>query len=193
MGYTHYWRRPRNARPKEFESWAQDVTRLIDSGLYDFALCGGDGKGLPEVDHACVDFNGDAEMGQDCENFLVMRNVKPHPHQEIDSRGHFLDFCKTNREPYDLLVCAALIRLAVHFPAWPIESDGSSAEWGPAIRLCERVFEEETFLPDGVPYHGCQFCPSGTAMHAGSYLPGGTWTELCDECFRSMALDPRRA
>jgi hypothetical protein len=69
-----------------------------------------------------------------------------------DTSGHrWWDACQTNRQPYDLVVCAVLIRAGTHYgPSVRISSDGGWdgtvidgrrwAEWVPARRLVVELF-----------------------------------------------------
>lgn len=146
MGYTHYWYREKEADRDAFKSWSEDVIRLADSGRLDFAVCGGDGTGLPEITEDVVCFNGDGANGLDHETFRIAR-VHEDPYSFADEDGLLFDFCKTARKPYDLLVCAALIRAKVYFPRWRVSSDGDPEDWEDAAALCRDVFHEEAAIP----------------------------------------------
>src|SRR4051812_1585992 len=126
MGYTHYWKWNTLPDAGRFAQWSEDVKTLIDSlFLYPeltggtLKICGPDGVGSPIVTDSKVAFNGDDEADEAHESFIVdLHNPKPlvtllgptFP----DDISLFDSFCKTAREPYDLVVTASLIRLAYH-------------------------------------------------------------------------------
>ncbi len=84
----------------------------------------GDGAGnlsplnTPEFSSKAVVFNGVGENSH--ETFYIEK-------KDID-----LNFCKTARKPYDLLVCACLIA-AADILNYTISSDGNLNDWQPAI------------------------------------------------------------
>lgn len=159
MGYTHYWERPRELDTQRFERFRRDVARLLDhlpahttsaGGYYADAtvkVCGADGTGEPIINGLEVVFNGDAaayhenDGGLHHETFYMPRVLEPHPGQQPDERGRYFDFCKTARKPYDLVVTAALLAFAHHFPAPEtlVNSDGDAGEWTAGLALCRRV------------------------------------------------------
>jgi hypothetical protein len=64
MGYNHYWHREEAIESSLFEKIAFDFERLIlpleDAGV---RLAGYDGRGLPQIDHSGIVFNGVEECG----------------------------------------------------------------------------------------------------------------------------------
>jgi hypothetical protein len=60
-------------------------------------------------------------------------------------------FCKTQWQPYDVVVCAVLLRAALTIPGFDIESDGGwgEPEWMAARSLYESVFGE---VPSTEPF-----------------------------------------
>jgi hypothetical protein len=64
MGYQHYWHREEEINSSLFERIALDFERLIlpleDAGV---RLTGYDGRGLPQIDHSGIVFNGVEECG----------------------------------------------------------------------------------------------------------------------------------
>jgi hypothetical protein len=168
-----------------------DVIRLLDSGLYGCRICGPEGSGEPIVTADCVSFNGDAEArtqgpwGRDDlshESFDLPRTLDPADYRGKPRRGRYFQFCKTARKPYDVLVTAALVRLAHRFPAWPIRSDGDPADWRPGMDLCRAVFGAAE-LPEGVrlgPCAGLLHPCCHEATHAVYIHPRRV--EMCDGC-----------
>lgn len=148
--YTHYWKWDAPLDPQAFVDWSADVRLLAQhlpehsitaGGYYDHAplKIGGpnnEGTGDPVFSPGMVGFNGsgidplgDEELS--CSVFSIRRE---HMQQR------FYDFCPTGRKPYDLLICAALIRLKIHFPSIKVGSDGVPREWLQAVRLCQQLF-----------------------------------------------------
>jgi hypothetical protein len=69
--------------------------------------------------------------------------------QQAAELGYWWNSCKTNWKPYDLVVCAILIRAHQHLPdAFVFDSDGHWNDpcWRDAQDLIARVFG-----PDAVP------------------------------------------
>lgn len=160
MGYTHYWARPREIPAGVFGRIRRDVERVLaalpervpEGCAYAGAplrVCGGDGHGAPEVTGALVAFNGDAGAGMDYEAFWL-------PRLDSDGRDYWVrrnegsrpvklcwEFCKTERRPYDLAVCAALLVAKLHLgDRFLVSSDSGSMEagaWPVARELVARV------------------------------------------------------
>jgi hypothetical protein len=191
MGYTHYWERPEVLPKRKFAAWADDVRRLIGGSGLEGRLAGGDGTGEPEITADRVCLNGAAVFAEDYETFGIER-VYPEPYPDAEPRYHHYrdgrrpsrtrkvhDFCKTAREPYDLIVAAALIRLAIHVPRCRVTSDGGTAEWGPALELCEAVYGTGHDFPITLRRDTCQRC-GVLATRAGHVA--GAWRRLCAPC-----------
>ncbi|MCZ7608453.1 MAG: hypothetical protein M5U25_20905 [Planctomycetota bacterium] len=146
MGYTHYWSRPKRALDaRRFMRFVEDVRKLLAvlpersssaGGHYadePLRIAGWDGEGEPDLLVGHVAFNGVGEMSH--ETFRVdhvLRDVMPF-------KGRYAECCKTNRKPYDLLVCAALMALKRHFPEVRVLSDGTREDWAEARMFYERV------------------------------------------------------
>lgn len=152
MGYTHYWKWNTLPDPGRFAQWSEDVKTLIDSlFLYPeltggaLNICGPDGTGSPVLTATKVAFNGDEAEDEAHESFIIDLH-SPKPLSALlgatfpDDMALFDSFCKTAREPYDLVVTAALIRLAHHFPDVEISSDGWLEDWQEGSQLCQQIF-----------------------------------------------------
>ena len=138
MGYTHYWSNP--GIPTElWSAFRSDVTRILDQYQNmepDYPLAGPRGQGAPEVTVERIALNGQEPL--DHEPFII-----------TPAAGW--EFCKTNWKPYDVVVCAALLRAALTIPGLDIDSDGGWEEppWAAARALYEGVFGEN---PTAVPF-----------------------------------------
>lgn len=141
MGYTHYWRFDRDASPlgdrrKGLAVAGEKVRRVIEmSGV---SIRGWEGVGEPEFTQELVAFNGDAEMGEDHESFVVRLEEEQHEDEGLRSwqmMNKGFGFCKTQRKPYDIVVCCALIALSESLEGFMVSSDGGAGDWSNAFRL----------------------------------------------------------
>lgn len=131
MGWTHSWRRPTELPADRFAAAAADWRRVQDKVCV--AIAGFDGTGEPQVDDEHIVFNGEAPHC--CEPFEVARI-------EFDRRGcHTVaSFCKTEHQPYDICVQAALIILKHHLgDAINVTSDGEDEDWQTGRRAVQDV------------------------------------------------------
>lgn len=124
MGYTHYWSLTVND-PGYQAVWPQlvaDTARIIDAvRRAGITITGPHGTGLPILDPAtAISFNGDHDTSQDADTFQL-----PVPEPGGDQPRWIANFCKTNRQPYDLAVTATLLRAHLLAPhALALSSDG---------------------------------------------------------------------
>jgi hypothetical protein len=126
MGYTHDWRIYRPIDAETFRMIRDDIARIIRSAK--IALGNESGVGRPVLADDCIAFNGSKRAGEDCESFVLL----------LGDDGP--DFCKTNRNPYDLVVTAALIVMKHHHgDSIRVSSDGEPEEWQPSRDLCQSV------------------------------------------------------
>ena len=141
MGYTHYWNLKKV--PKDIEKQYLNVLldlQVINRNLppysttaggafknYPIVLRDGGGEGSPEFSNECISFNGDGKLGLHHESFYFDKD-------QIDFR-----FCKTNRKPYDFVVCLALLSIKNHIEGFEFSSDGTFEDWKPAIQFYENT------------------------------------------------------
>lgn len=133
MGYTHYWT-PKKVSEDKFKDFARTCKELYKNlpkttdtaGGYhlddQLEIRGWDGTGKPTFTLKEISFNGNSERNLDHETFRIAFN-------EFE-----WSFCKTERKPYDLLVCACLIA-ARDIMGWEVRSDGNIFGWKPAIEF----------------------------------------------------------
>ena len=160
MGYTHYWTRPTELDAKKFTEFANIVRTILDhlpeqtrsaGGYYGeapLALAGPEGTGPAQVDEQSVAFNGAGQFAH--ETFALERVFTPwHRRQAPGPDGRWGAFCKTDRKPYDLAVCAALIALRRVFgPEVTVQTDGQEGDWQPALEFYRQRFGEEVGFSD---------------------------------------------
>lgn len=107
--------------------YANDPLLIYDEG------CGG---GPPIVNENLVRFNG---KGRKHHNRYVYEGLGHETFQLW--RDTYGNDCNTARKPYDLVVCAVLIRLAYWFPEGvEITTEGTPEDWEPARELVTRLF-----------------------------------------------------
>lgn len=90
-----------------------DVETIIEASRV--SINGWDGNGTPVINLNEILLNGSAADGEDCETFLI-------------TNGNQYSFCKTNRNPYDLVVATILQRIHNLYPEFQISSDGGNDE-----------------------------------------------------------------
>jgi hypothetical protein len=143
MGYTHYYHFKKNI--KDFNSASKEVKTLLeeatpktftywgDKKRKTLKICGGNGEDKPVFGNKYLCFNGERYKGLDYEGFFLDGTTE---HQ----------FCKTARQPYDVAVCLALLRLKdMYGDDFEYSSDGYcpmdtnnynglESEWKKAVR-----------------------------------------------------------
>jgi hypothetical protein len=159
--YTHYWTREAGSEidPETWGRITKDVSALLANLPAKTDTAGGyhakdplkvvldQGKRAPaKVNDEEIYFNGAGKLGYET---FVFERITPEPERwERDGRQ---DFCKTDRRPYDLAVCATLLVIHRHAPGFAkIESDGTPAEWEPARRLVREVLGYDPALPPDI-------------------------------------------
>lgn len=147
MGYTHYWRRPKELDQETFKLFVGDVKRILKAVYGKIPLSGPTGDGLkkPQLTSNSIAFNGVGPNSH--ESFVIDRVFQPQEWQKPKEDGLYFDFCKTARKPYDLAVCAVLLAFKFHFgDVIKVSSDGglSEGEWNPAVDLVKSIFDKET-------------------------------------------------
>jgi len=153
MGYSHFWK---FTGAKVTETDVVEVTILLKKcieklngkvlypnwvekpDLVPLVLRGGDGTGEPVLNGEEIHFNGDASTDNACESFDLAPETRKdmsttvnwHDGRRILSSTNRFHFCKTDREPYDTVVCLALLCLKRRLgDDVQINSDGHHKEW----------------------------------------------------------------
>lgn len=100
MGFTRYWRRPRELDEVTFSEFAaacKDVCTSSDQPLSEATFT-----------EEMVSFEGNPG----CEPFMIERVSS----RRIEREGLVSEFCKTQQLPYDKVVEKCLVLLKDHFP-----------------------------------------------------------------------------
>lgn len=131
MGYTHYWKEAENKKisKRDLENAIKMMGRIINDNR-DIVACWY-GEDEPIVTEKDVNFNGKGNLK--CENFVM----------SVYWDGS-LNYCKTCRNPYDIVVVACLAVLK-HYcgDAIKITSDGNTEEeLNPGIELARQYIPE---------------------------------------------------
>ena len=128
MGYTHYFESDDDRVPVDIIIELQDICEK--TGI---PLCAKYDSDLPPTfSSELICFNGVEESG--CDDFVL-----------DFSGGSLSGFCKTNRKPYDLVVCICLLALSHKLPHFSFSSDGiwGDGEWdGQWDRASDCLVEE---------------------------------------------------
>jgi hypothetical protein len=149
--YTHYFEITK--RPGQV-LWAQlmlDVQKLLNNlptceeleqlGVENndrIILRGPMGDKKPVCNSQRISFNGDAAKGMYHESFTLL------PKKMVDS-------CKTDRKPYDFIVCAVLILAYNHLRyIVRVGSDGDAYDWDPALSYVRQYILPGAILPVGI-------------------------------------------
>lgn len=123
MGYTHYWHFAGKIAPKELkdgETRFANAVKLIkvlrkEVEKRGVELAGGLGDGEPKINNSLVWFNG--------------KDKDAHETFRISIEDGESDFCKTNRKPYDVMVCLCLLAFKDAFGEdFSYTSDGITRE-----------------------------------------------------------------
>lgn len=103
----------------------------------------GERRQAPRVTAALIAFNGPGSEG--CEDFELRRA----PGGRRGGDGPVSSFCKTERRPYDQVVCAVLASVRSHVPpeVFTVRSDGTEADWREALDWASALLDRPLAFP----------------------------------------------
>jgi hypothetical protein len=128
MGFTRYWKSSTAFDPAAFAEFASDARRIVDAArLGDIDIAGPLGEGDPVLTDEEIALNGRGDNGH--ETFAIGANDGPIS----------FDFCKTARKPYDVVVCAILLRAERHL-GLSVSGDGDEEDDRPGHEVVARLF-----------------------------------------------------
>jgi len=155
MGYTHYWERNPN-RTASFE----EISYMVFTDLAERIIKTAEEQGIKIADRFGEELGGwlidDTEVslnGFDNERYETFAWYKKCPEAKEwwdtgKNTNWFSDFCKTNRNPYDVVVTALLIALKQAYGAnIGVRSDGNAEDWEEGLRLFETATRQPASLP----------------------------------------------
>jgi hypothetical protein len=140
MGHTHYWKRKRDFDPELFVDAMRDCKSICQR----LEIPLGSWLGVPDehplFDAEQVTFNGQGDDAH--ETFLMQQSFGIGDMDASTSPDKIVhDFCKTAKKPYDLAVMCCLVIFKSYLgDAIVVTSDGTQAEWQPAIDKIGEVF-----------------------------------------------------
>lgn len=133
MGYTRYWE---NTDTK-YDDTTIDVVKAIITIAekdYNIIIKGPDGTGDPVINHKSIGLNGDRSHNLDCESFIIPNGT-----------DFGFDFCKTARQPYDIVVNAVIQLMKKKNVITKCSSDGDNQE-KEATNLLSKAIKEATTM-----------------------------------------------
>lgn len=141
MGYTHYWTFDRKVaslpeRKRGFALAGEKIRKVM--AMSGVETRGWDGSGQPEVTESLISFNGDGDAGEDHESFVVELEDRAYEDEGMrkwQSLRPGFGFCKTQRKPYDLVVCCSLMALSESLEGFKVSSDGDEGDWSEAFEF----------------------------------------------------------
>lgn len=110
MGFTRYY----DGNVTITDQLVADVEKIISEAPC--AINGWDGTGEPVVTTEEIRLNGNELNDESCETLL------------IENGNQSWGFCKTARQPYDLVVATILRRVKFFNPSFDVSSDGGNEE-----------------------------------------------------------------
>lgn len=143
MGYTHYWIRPVEIDKEIFKTIKEEMEIAIERLPVVIGNGAGDEKFKPEND--CIIFNG---YGNDDshETFYFPQkgaSVELYTDRPFNEK-RVLEFCKTGKKPYDLVVMVCLLIAKWHLKSdISISSDGDSKDWETGFNAYKWIFGED--------------------------------------------------
>lgn len=182
MGYTHYWKSARGIDAGKKEAFLDAVRKVLaHPSCPKVSLEYDEPDEAPQVDDACVRFNGIGDEG--CETFSLDL-----------ARPIGFEFTKTRQRPYDVAVTAVLT-LAHHVdPDWlEIISDGGAVEWAEGVWLAQQVVPEaknplkdsaqdENEDPGNGPAKACPRCASSVVTRQPHLDREALLGYTCNDC-----------
>ena len=155
MGYTHYWRRPKELPVEKWAAFITDVQAVLENlpehsesaGGYHsedpLIIAGGHAEGDPEINEERIWTNGGGPGDLGHETCGIPRVYEPMEYETPDELGRYSDFCKTARKPYDLFVCSILALFKHHFgDDVRVGSDGDLEDWTPILPTLNKALPQ---------------------------------------------------
>lgn len=152
MGYSHAWKRPKVIDEGVYSKIQKDMLSVLELlppecpvTALPIRIMDGYGIYAPAISSHHFYFNGDAAENLDCEAFAFNRVMVPWEWQKPDQRGLYYTWCKTQRLPYDLAVCACLLIASYHLKdQFVFQTDAGSLSgpvWLSAIETASQALE----------------------------------------------------
>lgn len=142
MDYTHYWIRPVEIDKEIFKTIKGEMEIAIER--LPVVIGNGTGNGKFKPGNDCVIFNG---YGDDSNEFFYFPQkgaaIELYTDRPFNEK-RVLEFCKTGKKPYDLVVMVCLLIAKWHLKSdIIIHSDGDSQDWEAGFNAYKRIFGED--------------------------------------------------
>lgn len=150
MGYTHYWRLNREGNQEAYSAALVDIAEIVRHAPV--PLGGGDCDVAEpvELSDEAICFNG---VGPDGHEPFVLMNRLAGTEQACLAPGWAFVFCKTAEKPYDVVVTAALCRLAeVGTNTVRVSSDSVARDWAAGRALASAILDRPVYVPSAVAW-----------------------------------------
>lgn len=135
MGFTRYWERPKVLERHRWDVFVGCVWQLCIYVQPNVMLGGWDGTGVAEFGPDKLYFNGEGKRSG--ATFLLSQDlVNPYP---PNRQGRYVQHCKTDRKPYDIMVAGCLLLLKLLFSREVVIAVGEIESWDEAIELVNRA------------------------------------------------------
>jgi hypothetical protein len=159
MGYTHYWHLNNKGNEKRYAKAKENIIKIIKSKQDILANGLGESNTLSEIRDE-ISFNG--IQPDDYETFHLPNTLSDlhQPNYADKDKGPWvLNFCKTGRTDYDIVVVACLTVLKSYLKEdVKIESDGRYDELNDGHKLAEEILGKRLthplnhLLPNSIQY-----------------------------------------
>lgn len=138
MGYTHYWHKIAELPQDKWDVFTKEAKSILADGVAEKVLCKEhDTPNLPPVANKKeIRFNGKEDEGH--ETFYFDRKQAKGVWSQMDDKGRYFNFCKTDYRPYDKYVVEILKLAKKCFKgAVSLDSDGGQEVFDEAPALKE--------------------------------------------------------
>lgn len=142
MGYTHYFQQNKSVPDVEWNALCADVKKLYQWTQQNHPnWMTGDPYGE------------DSQEVQATESKIVFNGVDDCGYETfwIDKQARKFNFCKTNRNEYDVIVVSVLLLMEYHAgDCFSISSDGELEDWMEGVALNEKLFGYGCKVPESI-------------------------------------------
>lgn len=134
MNYSHYMTYPVHRSKEAFAAFIGEVEKIVEVAPEGSELCGLDHIGEPVINNSLLIIG--SKVNEDPFSFLKIFVDEPWP-----SHRYPILTVRTNKLPYDSVICACLLAFRNHFPSSTITTDGTAKDWERAVALYEYATE----------------------------------------------------
>lgn len=135
MKYAHYLAFFSDHKdPDSFKNFLSDVRKIVDNAPENADLCGRTPKELPVISDEGI-IIGCASNSSRFSKLKVLFSSKAMTNR------YPMVVLRTDRHPYDSVICACILSFVHHFPAAEATSDGTMEDWKLGVSLYEYATE----------------------------------------------------